>query len=197
MAYLVTLTELKDYLGDAPASSDDSLLTELIGNVSAIFETETGRPVGAYQAAGTARTEVRDGTGSANLYLDYTVSALTSVKLGYDPTVPDETLTVSDKKVIVFSSDSRRLSRTDGGIFGLAGQSRYVQVVYDYGADLPDSAKLAIKSVVASAYRRRGSEEVKSESVGNFYSRTMIDELTTSDPYWQVAVNNNRRLGIA
>lgn len=197
MAYLVSLPEVKLYIGDAPASADDALLTEIIANVQSVFEAETGRSPGTYVAAGTARTEYRDGNGSCHLYLDYPVVALTSVKLGFDPAVPDETLTVSDKKVIVFSSDSRRLSRTDGGKFGIAGQPRYVQVVYDYGADLPDSAKLAIKSVVAQAYRRRGSEEVKSETIGSFYSRTMIDELATLDPFWQIAVNNNRRLGVA
>lgn len=197
MAFLVTLPELKDYLGDAPASAADAVLTELLSNVQSIFESETGRSPGSYIAAGTARTEVKDGTGSCNLYLDYPVTALTSVKLGYNPSVPDETLDVSSKLVIVWSSDSRRISRTDGGRFGKPGQARYVQVVYDYGADLPESAKLAIKSVCATAYRRRGSEEVKSETVGNFYSRTMIDEISSVDPFWQTAVQNNLRVAIA
>jgi hypothetical protein len=197
VAYLVTLPELKDYLGDAPASSADSLLTELISNVQSVFEAETGHSPGSFIAAGTGRTEYKDGTGSANLYVDYPVSALTSVKLGYDPASPDETLDVTSKLVIVFSSDSRRLSRTDGGRFGKPGQARYVQVVYDNGSDLPDSAKLAIKSVCATAYRRRGSEEVKSETVGNFYSVTMIEQISAADPFWQTAVQNNRRVAIA
>lgn len=194
---LVTLAELKDYLGDAPASSADSLLTEILANVQSIFEAETGRVAGAYQAAGTARTEVRDGTGTNELYLSYPVAALTSVKLGFDSAVPDETLTVSDKKVIVFSSTSRRISRTDGGTFGKQGQPRYVEVVYDYGSDLPDSAKLGIKSVCATAYRRRGSEDVKSETVGSFYSRTVLDDITKSDPFWQMAVGASFRMSIA
>lgn len=197
MAQLVTLAELKDYLGDAPASADDSLLTELISNISSIFEAETGRVPGAYIAAGTARTEVKDGTGTADLYLDYPVTTLTSVKLGFDPAIPDETLTVSSKLVIVYSSTSRRISRTDGGKFGTPGQPRYVQVVYDYGADLPDTAKLGIKSVCATAYRRRGAEDVKSETVGSFYSRTMIDDITATDPFWQMAVGASLRMSIA
>jgi hypothetical protein len=193
----VTLAELKEYIGDAPDSADDSLLTELLENVKALFESETGRAVGAYKDAGTARTEVKDGTGTADLYLDYPVSALTSVILGFDPTKPDETLVVSDKTVINFATDSRRISRTDGGTFGRTGQSRIVQVVYNFGADLPDSAKLGIKSVCAIAYRRRGSEEVKSESVGAFYSRTLVEDIAQFDPFWQAAIAVNRRLVIA
>jgi hypothetical protein len=38
---LVTLTELKTYLGDAPTSSDDALLTQLINDVEALFASET------------------------------------------------------------------------------------------------------------------------------------------------------------
>lgn len=193
MPDLVTLTELKTYLGDAPASADDALLTELLDNVEALFETATGRAVGSLQAAGTARTEVHDGTGSCDLYLDYPVATLTSIKLGNDPAVPDETLTIADKNVIVYSATSRRVTRTDGGTFGRAGQPRYIQVVYDFGAELPAGAKLAIKSVAALAYRRRGSEEVKSETVGAFYSRTMIDEIATAEPFWRAAVQANLR----
>lgn len=196
MANFVSLAELKDYLGDAPESADDSLLTELLANVKALFESETGRDVGSYQAAGTGRTEVHDATGSSSLYLDYPVTLLTSVKLGFDPAVPDETLTVADKNVITYGSDSRRIARTDGGTFG-RDQARYVQIVYNHSGDQPDSAKLAIKSVAATAYRRRGSEEVKSESVGSFYSYTMLDTLATNDPFWQAAVDANRRMAVA
>jgi hypothetical protein len=197
VASLVSLPELKSYLGDAPDSSDDALLTELLSNVQSLFESQTGRTSGSYKDSGTARTEVKDGTGSSDLYLDYPVSTLTSVKLGYDSTNPDETLDVTNKLVINSSSDSRRLSRTDGGRFGIPGSSRYVTVVYDYGADLPESAKLAIKSVCATAYRRRGSEEVKSETTGNFYSVTMIDQVAQADPFWQMAVTANLRLAVA
>jgi hypothetical protein len=139
VAYLVTLAELKDYLGDAPASSADSLLTELISNVQSVFEAETGHSPGSFIAAGTGRTEVKDGTGSANLYLDYPVAALTSVKLGYDPASPDETLDVTSKLVIVFSSDSRRISTDRWRKVREARPVSLRQVVYDNGADLPDS----------------------------------------------------------
>lgn len=195
MSVLVSVTELKLYLGDAPASSDDALLQALLDDVEALFASEAGRQVSEFQDAGTARTEVHDGTGSADLYLDYPINALTSVVLGYDSASPDETLDIADKHVLVYAVEGRRLSRTDGGTFGRAGQPRYVTVVYDFAADLPADAKLAIKSVTSSVYRNRGSEGMKSETVGAFYSYTREDikAATTDDPFWCAAVNANRR----
>lgn len=193
MPTLVTSWELKTYLGDAPASADDALLEQLLDDVEARFASETGRAIASFQAAGLARTEVHDGTGAPTLYLDYPIVALTSVVLGYDAAVPDETLAVADKRVLVYAAGGRRLSRTDGGSFGRVGCARYVQVVYDFAADLPADAKLAIKSVAAMAYRRRGSEAEKSETLGSFYSHTMVDEIATTDPFWVAAVAANRR----
>ena len=80
MSDLVTVAEMKTYLGDAPASADDPLLSALLDDVEALFEAATLREPGWY-TAGDTRTEVRDGTGSRRLYLDYPVSSLTSVKL--------------------------------------------------------------------------------------------------------------------
>lgn len=193
MSVLVSLAELKTYLGDAPPSDDDAVLTALLDDVEAAFAGETGRAISSFQGSGTGRTEVHDGTGSHDLWLDYPIVALTSIKLGYNASVPDETLTVADTNVLVYAVGERRISRTDGGRFGWARQPRYVQVVYDFGADLPDNARLAIKSVAAMAYRRRGSEDVKSETVGSFYSHTMVDDVAAADPYWPAAVAANRR----
>lgn len=193
MPTLVTLWELKTYLGDAPASADDAVLEQLLDDVEACFARDCGRALSSFQAADPARTEVRDGTGSPDLYLDYPVDVLTSVTLGYDPASPDETLTIADKRVLVYAAGERRLSRTDGGRFGRVGQRRYVRVVYGAAADLPADSKIAIKSVTAMAYRRRGSEAEKSETLGSFYSHTLVDEIATTDPFWVAAVAASRR----
>lgn len=196
MSDLVTLAELKTYLGDAPASSDDTLLQALLDNVEALFESATLRPAGYYTAAATARTEYKDGTGSKSLYLDYPVSVLTSVTLGYDSS---EVLDLTDRSVIAYAVGSRKLTRTDGGWFGNVGQARYIAVVYNHQGNLPVDAKLAIESVVASVYRQRGSEGMKSETVGAFYSYTRDDiaSATASDPFWTAAVQANTPAVIA
>lgn len=194
MSDLVTLDELKLYLGDAPASSDDVLLQALLDDIEAFFESATLRAPGYYTAAATGRTEVHDGTGSKRLYLDYPIDVLTSVKLGHDSAAPLETLNVADKSVIVWGQGSRVISRVARwGRFGCVGDPRYVEVVYDHLGNLPEDAKLAIKSVASSVYRNRGSEGMKSETVGSFYSYTREDitAATASDPFWAAAVAAN------
>jgi hypothetical protein len=198
MADLVTLPELKTYLGDAPTTGeDDELLDQLITNVEALFESATLRATGCYTAAAVGRTEVLDGTGSSRLYLTYPIAVLTSIKLGYNSAAPDETLAVANKSVVVYGVGSRIITRTDGGRFGTVRQPRYVQVVYDHQGNLPEDARLAIKSVCATAYRRRGSEDVKSETAGSFYSHTMLDDIAASDPFWKMAVAANTPVVLA
>lgn len=197
MADLVTLPELKTHLGDAPPSDDDALLADLLDDVEALFESATLRAPGSYTAAATGRTEVLDGTGSTRLYLPYPIAVLTSIKLGYDPAAPTETLAVANKAVVVYGVGSRVITRTDGGKFGTVGQPRYVQVVYDHQGNLPENARMAIKSVAALAYRRRGSEDVKSETEGSFYSHTMIEDIAASDPFWKMAVEANTPVVLA
>jgi hypothetical protein len=196
VADLVTLSELKSFLGDAP-TDDNALLEQLLEDVEALFEGATLRSPGSYTAGAQARTEVLDGTGSSRLYLAYPIAALTSIKLGYDPASPDETLAVANKAVVVYGVGSRIITRTDGGRFGTVRQSRFVQVVYDHQGDLPANATLAIKSVCATAYRRRGSEEAQSETVGGFYSRTMLADLAANDPFWPMAVGANTPVVLA
>lgn len=193
MSDLVELADLKTYLGDAPASSHDTLLQALLDGVEALFISETGRS--AFTAAGDA-VEVLDGTGTSELYLDFPIAedGLTSIKLGYNSTSPDETLAVTDKNVLVYGEGSRIVRRTDGGTFGRGGEPRYVTVEYEHqGDEVADtaSAALAIMSVTALAYRRRGSEEAQSEDVGSFYSRTMIKDVASADPFWSMAVAAN------
>lgn len=197
MPDIVSLPEFKAHLGIVGVSEDDTVLTQILDDVEAIYESETGRSAAQFQAAVVGRTEVFDGTGSNELFLDYPIAALTSVKLGYDPAVPDETLNVADKRVVTFGIGLRRLARTDSRTFGQFGQPRYVHVVYNAAADLPANAKLAIKSVAALAYRRRGSEEAKSETIGASTSREMIEALATQDPFWCAAVIGNRRMALA
>jgi hypothetical protein len=190
---LVTRAELKTYLGDAPASADDTLLDAIIDDVEALFASETGRTISSFIAAGTGRVEVLDGSDSRDLFVDYPITALTSVTLGYTASAWDETLAVADKNVLVYAVGGRKISRTDGGTWGRFGRSRYVTVTYDYAADLAPSAKLAIKSVSAMAYRRRGSEAEKSETLGSFYSHTLVNDAAVDDPFWRAAVAANGR----
>lgn len=193
MSDIVTVAELKEYLGDAPATSDDTLLGHILDDVEALFESATLRPPGYYTAADTGVTEVLDGTGTSRLYLSYPIAAVTSIKLGYDSASPTETLNPASKSVVVYGFGQRVITRTDCGRFGFVRQPRYVEVVYDHQGNLPQDAKLPIMEVAASLYRNRGSEGMRSETVGAFYSYTRDDAQTIADsnPNWQRAVENN------
>jgi hypothetical protein len=200
MSDIVSLEELKAYLGDAPASpGDDDLLDALLDNVEAMYERDTLHEIGYYTDAATDRTEVLDGTGTTRIYLDYPITALTSITLGYDSAAPDATLDVTSKRVVVFGVGSRSVTRTDGGRFGCFRQARYVEVVYDHQGNLPEDAKLPIMEVVASLYRARGSEGMKSETVGSFYSYTRDDvqAAAATNVNWQQSVALNRAVVVA
>lgn len=198
MPDLVSLPEIRSFLADPP-SADDTVLSAILEYVEGLFESETGRSSTPFAAAGSNRTEVKDATGGPEIFLDYPVAVLTSVNLGYDPANPAETLDVADKNVVTYAVGSRRLSRTDGGVFGVAGKPRYVQVVYNHQADLPEPAKLAIKRVCALIYRQRGSEDAAEETIGG-YSRRMAKfgrEFVDDDPTWRLGVASCRRLVLA
>jgi hypothetical protein len=196
VSYIVSLDELREYLGDAPVA-DDALLEALLDGVEALYARATGREVGWYIDQRVGVTEVLDGTGSKRLYLPYPVAAITSISLGYNAAAPDEALNLSDPASVVYGVGSRVVTRTDGGGFGKSGQPRYVHVVYDHLGNVPEDAKLPIMEVVAAIYRGRGSEGMKSETIGDYsYSRGDLESATATNMLWQLSVDANRAVGI-
>ncbi len=194
MPDLVSLTEVKTFL-EISATTDDTLLTGLLEHAEGLFEAHTGRKSVPFVAAASARSEVKDGTGAAKLYLDYTIADVTSISLGFDSSDFAETLNPDDPDVVVWGVGSRIIQRVDGGRFGFAGAPRYVTVVYDHQADLPEEAQIAIKRLVSQVYRQRGSEDATREEIGN-YTRT-LSRLMDTDPIWEAAVTANRRMALA
>lgn len=159
MADLVSLAEVKAWLGNPP-SSDDSLLTDLADRIEVILEQVKRRSF-AVAAAGVV-VKV-DGTGMPYVWLDRPIATLTNVKIGLDAASPDETLVAAPRTVI---AQGRRIYRQDGGFFprGVAN----VQVTFDAADQLDKDAKQAVLDGVALAYRMRGSEDASSEGVGAF-----------------------------
>lgn len=184
---LVSLDSLKAFAGIS-GNAHDTVLQSILDSVEDFFCQQCSRAPFAIAASG--RTEVHDGTGTHELWLEYPASSLTSVALGYDPLTPDETLDVSDPSVIVAAG--ARLSRVDGGTFGFAGAPLYVRVTYNASADLPQDAALAIVRAATAVFRQRGSEDASRESLGGV--TTDFSRITESDPVWTSAVQAHRRL---
>lgn len=192
---LVSVERLADWLGEQfpePLRQSGGLLEGLLMDLEAMLLADCGRQTRPFQAAQTGRVELRDGTGSATLWLDYPVAALTSLTLGEDHGAPVEAVTVDDPTILLVQVGSRRLVRRDGGRFGGKGQPGVVRVVYDAQADQPRLAALAILEVAAQFYRRRGSEETTSYREGGFSAELAPAKATS--PAWQTAVSALREV---
>lgn len=190
-AVLVSLAEMQRFLGDVP-SSDDTLIQELLDETENLFLGECNRRDRPFIATAdtVARTEVHDGTGTRILTLHYPIAASglsTDITLGLDTSDPDDTLEYDDVETLVWVAGSRTIERTDGGIWGYRGVPRYVHVTYKAAADVPESAALGIKRVVAALYRQRGSEDASRESLSG-YSRDVANAM--DDPMWKRAIAN-------
>lgn len=196
MPDLVNLADLQTFL-DVSGGTDDALLTDLLEHAEAMFESQTGRTASPFIASGTDLTEVRDGSGSRDLYLNYAITGVDTVKLGFDVSDPIETLDPSDIDELTFAVGSRRLTRTDGGLFGTAGKQRYVHVQYDHQADLPEDAQIAVKRLVAQIYRQRGSEDATFETFGQGQYQRRMSNIAAEDPIWLRTVAAHRRMVLA
>lgn len=192
MSTLLAVEDVIDVLGglDAWDEDDTPVLDRLITLVEALFLSQVNRRHRPYQAAQTARAEVHNGTGDATLFLDYPIAALSSVKIGANPSSPDETLAVGDLAVLRYAVGGVELRRVDGGCFGTDGDPRVVHVLYNAAADLPDDVVLAVQNVVVTIWRRRGSEDVTSDRVGGFQGEYLA--IAAADPLWTLAVAANR-----
>jgi len=192
MSDLVSLADQKVFLEIPVATTgDDDLITDLLEHAEDLLESDAGRTETPFKASAAAQTEVHEGTGTRDLYLNYPISDITSISLGLDNSDFDETLDPDDPDEVVWGTGKRRISRVDGGRFGLPGRPRFITVVYDHQADLPEVAQLAIKRVVAQMYRQRGSEDATKETIGG-YARD-LSNLVETDPFWQRAVAVTRR----
>jgi hypothetical protein len=190
VADLATLAEFETMCLGGVVASEATVRQAYLDMAEAFFERECGRSAVPFVAAQSARAEIRDGTGTNMVFLDYGITTLTSITLGYDHTDPVETLTIPD---LLYAAGERRVVRLDG-YFGCFGAPRYVKVTYDAAADLPADAKLAVLTGAAALYSRRGEEGVKSETAGP-YSITYRDQETVGlSPIWRAAVANHARV---
>lgn len=195
-AVLVTASDCKVHM-NVTSTGDDSLIQTYVDAVEQLFVAQCGRNGRPFATSATGRSEVQAGTGTPLLVLDYPVSSasgITSLKIGYDVSNPDETLTATDIDTLTVATGSRNVWRTDGAHFGKLAEPRVVHITYNHNGDTTvegtDAAKLAIKRAVAAVYRQRGSEDAKSETLPNGYQRT-IEEVCSGDRLWHLAVAAN------
>lgn len=201
MADLATAEDLALLLGltDAQAELAEDLLTSLLDGAESLFEADTGRSAIPFLAAQSGRVEIRDGSRSRKLWLDYPVSAVTAAVIGVDVASPDVTLTVADARSIVWRVGKRELVRTDGGCWQ-SGCPSFVKVTYNAQADLPEDAKAAVLRLAAAMWGQRSTltAGVASETLDNYsvtyVTQSAFAEVARQDPAWAIAVSRHRRL---
>lgn len=189
MTALLSVVDLKLALGDT-ASDLDPLYEQMIERVQAVFEGVCNRHERPFVGVQTARAEVHDGNGAAELFLDYPIAVLSSCVIGADPLAPDETIDTTDKSVLRFAVGRRRLARVDGGHFGAADDPRVVHVTYNAAADLPKAAAAAVLAGCQVIVARLGSEGVASERIGAYsidYANFVTADMA-NDPMWKLGV---------
>lgn len=194
MGALTTAQQVLNYLALGSAESGADQAVDLAGRVEHLLLRQCRREGRPFQTAQAGRVERRDGTGGVSCWLDYPVTTLTAVVLGYNPSAPDETLSVADPTVLVWRAGSRRLTRVDGGSFGAFDAPLWIQVTYDAAADLPEDASLAVLRVTAAIWRQRGAEDTSAERVGGYSAD--LAKVAESDPVWQMAVQQYRGLAL-
>ena len=194
MPHIVSPVTFLESLGETDVTP---AILNALDLAESLFEAATHR---TFAAAQSSRTEVHDGNGQEVLYLDYPVAVLTSVKLGYNPAAPAETLVVDDQAVLNWKVGSARLQRV-GGKFGRGGEPNYVQVVYNAQGDISELAEQAILLAGRLAFTG-GLEGVSAERIGAYSVEFQSSGNTGSSALensqvWTAAVNAHMRVVVA
>lgn len=185
MANLVKEKDVLDLLDESNA--DVGRVKAAVAEAEDLFTRACLRADRPFQPQEANRVEVKDGTGTRLLYLDYPIVALTHIKIGPDSSAPDETLDVTDKDVVRWKVGSKRLMRIDG-VFGCKGDPLVIEVKYDAGEDLPPAAAAAVKAAAALLYRRGASDGSTSEQLGSHsveFASGITRSLIEQEPAWQ------------
>lgn len=183
---LVSDTDAYNHLGLTQAVDDPNGIVPLIrDSIEQILSMDTNR---TYQQAGTVVDETYDGYGSKTMYVNKPVNVLNNLKFRYgvdaltDYVVDVVTYcvyTVGKRRIVL-----RTLTGSPGVVFPEGKLN--ILVSYDYLADIPPIAALAVKEALAATWRHIGSEDSRSEQIGTYQHvlKRSLDEL----PIWSKAV---------
>lgn len=182
-AVLVTLADLKSYLKYSKSDEDGPLQASLDA-VEAHLADLTDQ---IFSAAGAVTDESHSGDDAKDLFLRRPATSVTSVKVSAtrDFVSPDETIAAGD--LVVDPTNAQRIVRFQGGVFP-AGQFN-LAATYAAKEHKPEVAIEAVKQAVALLFRIRGSEHVRSQSLGELGSEVLeVDRRLWGLPMWRAAV---------
>lgn len=192
MSDLATVAQVQAHL-NVPTSQDQQLLSDWIDRLDNLLAILTRQLYLKGTTQAPVVLESQNGSGRTWVWVTRPIATLTTLLVGPDKNNPLETFTVTDvNSVAVDPRRTRRIVRTDGAIFP-AGVAN-IWVSYTPADNIPFGATAALIEGVSMIYRRRGSEDAKSESVNGF-SHTLEQDLMNL-PAWKAWVNRWRRPSI-
>lgn len=167
MAALLTLADLKAYLR-YDKTDQDGPLQAILDAVEDYLEDLTDQVFGA---SGTVTDEVHSGECRTSLMLRRPASAVTAINISRssDPASVDDTIPVAD--VRIDPVNSQRLVRHSNGVFPTGIYNLFI--TYTAAANLPAVAIEAVKEAAALVHRIRGTEHLRSQSLGDLGSEVM------------------------
>lgn len=177
---LVELADLKTYL-EIEDAAEDALLTTIRDGVEALLAERTGQKFGV---AELALVETHDGTGTRVMYADKPIASLTSLQIKYgDAELPGNVLNLSIESDVKYRVGKRRIALN---AYRFPEGYNNIVLTYDTVANKPALAVQAVKEACSAIYRRRGSEDARSEQIGNL-THVLLRSLDES-VFWRQAV---------
>lgn len=179
---LVEVTDVLEFLKLPTDHKDAGVVQSLILAAENMLELETGQTFGTIE---TVEDEIHDGQGTFIVYTDRPISSLTElviVRPDDDTTIEynydvnnDLTWSVGDRRIV--SHTAPFPTRKDN-----------ILITYVALDNQPEIAKQAIRELVAIVYRRRGSEDARSEHIGSF-EHVLLKDVSKETLIYQFAVS--------
>jgi hypothetical protein len=161
---------------------DAEVVDLIIKAAEELLETETDR---TFAAEETVTDEIHDGEGSYIVYTNRPIKSLTELVI----VRPDDDTTIEydydiNNDITWREGERRIVSHTTP----FPNRKDNIKITYVAQADQPEIAKQAVRELVANIYRRRGSEDARSEHIGSF-EHVLIRDISKETIIWQFAVN--------
>lgn len=181
MAKLVEDAEIYAFLKVEIEDDPQGVVLSIRDSIEDLLATMTSRIFGPEEVIAN---EAYDGYGSSILYIKRPLKVLTAITFRYDAPFTENDYNVVLAEQATWRVGSRRI--TLRSLRFPCGMDN-ILISYTAQADQPELAKQAVREATAVVYRRRGSEDARSEQIGTFQHVLMrnLDESMT----WKKAVD--------
>ncbi len=181
MPKLVEVIDQLEYMKLEADHKDAGVVLALILAAENLLEQRTDRIFGPEE---TVTDETHDGQGLPFLHTLRNIKTVTTLVI----VRPDDDTTIEyDYDVnndLTWVEGKRRIT---SHTIAFPRRVDNIKVTYVAQEDTPELAKQAVRELVANMYRRRGSEDARSEHIGSF-EHVLIRDIERESIIWQYAV---------